>query len=279
MDAEQALYWISGGNTVWRFGDIEGLEASWDEAKESLMDEYGSDIKGVLSSAHTLGDLIDGFQEIKDPERFYEWMYNSDFYKDPDEEPEIVYTATGTDDNGEAVTFENAESIEDLADKITKYNQKSSHEVDVTSLKVMSHEPNDDPEYGDEIDPSELEKVLQSGKYKYGENPNQGKLNFPENKKKFGSRLSENYKRFFGTPKPVKTKKKVQLSNEQKNRLNTLSRNLARKYPNAPITVKEDFVYFGYKKIEPVDSFLSRSALNITEMVRSFSLSGKKGLL
>ncbi len=54
---------------------------------------------------------------------------------------------------------------------------------------------------------------------------------------------------------------------------------MARKYPNAPITLREGFVYLGYKKLESIEHFLKRSSLNINETVRSFSISGKKGLV
>lgn len=97
--------------------------------------------------------------------------------------------------------------------------------------------------------------------------------------KKSGSQFSENYERFFGAPKIITEHKVVKLSEEQTNRLSNLSRSMALKYPNAPITLREGFVYFGYKKVEPVETFLNRSALTITEMVRSFSNSGKKGLV
>jgi len=146
-----------------------------------------------------------------------------------------------------------------LSDCLGREAQAEAEEYGTVNSTLFYSGPDEEPEYGGD--------------------PDQGKLNFPENRKKFGSKLSENYKRFFGTPKPIKEKRAIKLSLEQRNRLSNLSRNLAIKYPNAPITIREGDIYFGYKKIEPADVFLNRSALSIAEMVRAFSNSGKKGLV
>jgi hypothetical protein len=91
--------------------------------------------------------------------------------------------------------------------------------------------------------------------------------------------LKKNYERMFGKIKPVKTETKTELTEAEKIKFNNISVGMARKFPNAPITLREGFVYLGYKKLEPIHDFLKRSSLNINETVRSFSLSGKKGLL
>ena len=91
--------------------------------------------------------------------------------------------------------------------------------------------------------------------------------------------LKKNYERLFGKIKPLKTESTFVMTADNKKRFNNISMNMARKYPNAPITLKEGFVYLGYKKLEPIEDFLKRSSLNINETIRSFSVSGKKGLL
>jgi hypothetical protein len=91
--------------------------------------------------------------------------------------------------------------------------------------------------------------------------------------------LKENYERFFGkiNQEPKQTNKT--LTSEQKTRFINLSHQLKLKYPNAPLTLKEGFVWMGNKKVEQADKFLNRSAMQIQEMVRSFSNSGKRGLI
>tara|TARA_R110000868_G_scaffold320909_4_gene581928 strand:+ start:9332 stop:9613 length:282 start_codon:yes stop_codon:yes gene_type:complete len=91
--------------------------------------------------------------------------------------------------------------------------------------------------------------------------------------------LKKNYERLFGKIKPLKTESNFVMTADNKKKFNTISTNMARKYPNAPITLREGFVYLGYKKLESIENFLKRSSLNINETVRSFSISGKKGLV
>lgn len=91
--------------------------------------------------------------------------------------------------------------------------------------------------------------------------------------------LKENYERFFGKIEDKKIEKPIQLNEAMKQRFSNLSSALSMKYPNAPLTIKNGHVYVGYKKIEETTKFLSRSALNIQELVRSISNSGKKGLV
>ena len=91
--------------------------------------------------------------------------------------------------------------------------------------------------------------------------------------------LKENYERFFGRLETRKSEKIEKLSEEQKKKFMNLSRVLADKYPNAPMTIKEGYMWVGARKVEPANKFLNRTSLEIQEFVRSFSMSGKKGLL
>lgn len=92
------------------------------------------------------------------------------------------------------------------------------------------------------------------------------------------NQLKENYERFFGKIEP-KEIEKVNLTEQQKQRFTNLSKLCSQKYPHAPLTLKEGWVWIGSKKLEPIEKFNKRSSINIQEMVRSFSVSGKKGLL
>lgn len=91
--------------------------------------------------------------------------------------------------------------------------------------------------------------------------------------------LKKNYERMFGKIKPLKTESTFSMSIDDRKKFNKISMNMAKKYPNSPITLKEGYVYLGYKKLEPIKDFLNRTSLNINEIVRSFCVSGKKGLL
>lgn len=91
--------------------------------------------------------------------------------------------------------------------------------------------------------------------------------------------LKKNYERIFGKIEPLKKESTFVMTPDDKKRFNKISMIMARKYPNAPITLREGFVYLGYKKLEPIEDFLKRSSLNINETVRAFSVSGKKGLV
>ena len=86
--------------------------------------------------------------------------------------------------------------------------------------------------------------------------------------------LKENYERFFGkmseTKEPTKS---VKLTEVQKKKWSDLNHILSKKYPNVPLTIREGYVYAGYKKLEPVNEFLTKSSLAIQEQVRV--LSGK----
>lgn len=91
--------------------------------------------------------------------------------------------------------------------------------------------------------------------------------------------LKENYERFFGKINEPKEVEKTTLNENQRQRFANLSKILSGKYPNAPMTLREGWVYFGSKKIEKVDTFMKKTSLQIQEQVRVFSNSNKKGLL
>lgn len=90
--------------------------------------------------------------------------------------------------------------------------------------------------------------------------------------------LKANYERFFGKIESKPEPKNQKLSTENLQRFTNISHNLGQRYPNAPITLKEGFVWFGYKKIEKIEDFLKKTNVQIHEQVRSFSNSGKTGL-
>ena len=92
--------------------------------------------------------------------------------------------------------------------------------------------------------------------------------------------LKENFERFFKTKlEDKKEQKHSKLTESQLNRFSNIAKVMAIKYPNAPLTLKEGYVWMGSKKVEPIETFLNRSSLQINEMVRSFAASGKRGLI
>lgn len=92
-------------------------------------------------------------------------------------------------------------------------------------------------------------------------------------------KLKENYERFFGKIEPIKEETSQPLNESVKAKFSKIATLLAKKYPNAPLTIKEGFVWMGSKKVELAEKFLSRSSSNIHEMVRSFSNSQSRRLI
>ena len=91
--------------------------------------------------------------------------------------------------------------------------------------------------------------------------------------------LKENYERFFGKMSEHTEPVKQLLDKSTTQRFSNIASQLSMKYPNAPLTIKDGFVYMGFKKIEEANKFINRSNKQIHEMVRSFSNSNKRGLV
>jgi hypothetical protein len=91
--------------------------------------------------------------------------------------------------------------------------------------------------------------------------------------------LKENYERFFGKMDEPEQKKNPIISEDVRGRFAYVATIMAKKYPNAPLTIKEGYVWMGGKKVEPAAEFVSRPSQTIHEMVRSFSNSQSKRLL
>lgn len=101
-----------------------------------------------------------------------------------------------------------------------------------------------------------------------------------EGRKRKTMNLKENYERFFKQKLEEKKEvKSTKLTESEKVRFENLVKVLSRKYPAAPLSIREGHVFFGFKKIETTEKFFSRKSLQIQEMVRSFANSNKKGLI
>jgi hypothetical protein len=90
--------------------------------------------------------------------------------------------------------------------------------------------------------------------------------------------LKENYERFFGNLSEQQNNNE-KVSSNVKAKFSNVANAMAKKYPNAPLTLKEGYVWMGNKKVEPAKTFMNRSSLSIHEMVRSFSNSQSKKLI
>ena len=86
--------------------------------------------------------------------------------------------------------------------------------------------------------------------------------------------LKEKYERLFRT----KLTENQQVL-ESNTRFQNLAKICAQKYPNAPMTLKEGWVWLGGKKYEKFEDFMQKTSLQIQESVRSFSNSQSKRLL
>jgi len=90
--------------------------------------------------------------------------------------------------------------------------------------------------------------------------------------------LKENYERFFGKITKNPTEKIKPLSESQKVRFSNITKNLAIKFPNAPLTIQGGYVYAAGIKVELAETFLSKSNIQIQEQIRVISNSKKRGL-
>lgn len=57
----ESLYWLSGGNAHWKFGD-----GDFEAVSADLHNSFNSQITEIIKKSNTLGDIIDGFDEIVD---------------------------------------------------------------------------------------------------------------------------------------------------------------------------------------------------------------------
>lgn len=91
LDVEQALYWLTGGNRLWKFGQDDYINVSWDNIYKDVVKEWGSFVKKSVLGSKTLGDLLDKFKDFSETE-FLEWAFDHGFAKYEDEEEEVDNT-------------------------------------------------------------------------------------------------------------------------------------------------------------------------------------------
>lgn len=85
VSPKDALYWLSGGNRAWRFGD--DFNVGFDEVSVELEAEFGSKIHEMVNSSSNLGELIDKFDKLKDSMEIY-YFLDDKGYTSKDEEEE-----------------------------------------------------------------------------------------------------------------------------------------------------------------------------------------------
>ncbi len=97
LDEKEALYWLTGGNAVWRFGEND-YNVAWKQIDKEIAGKWGKFIKDAVMSSSNLGELMDKFKKFK-IEEFYEWMYEQGYVESEDEE-EIYETSTTSSAGG-----------------------------------------------------------------------------------------------------------------------------------------------------------------------------------
>lgn len=60
-DRKEIIYWLSGGNKEWKFGDT--YNKSFDETYDEILDDEALKIKKLIQKEKTIGGLIDLFDE------------------------------------------------------------------------------------------------------------------------------------------------------------------------------------------------------------------------
>jgi len=84
-DWEEAAYWISGGNRMWRFHDDENFIGVWRDACKPVTELFKKELSPKISGCNSLLDLVSAMDGVK--EDFYEIMYEElpELWDDPEE--------------------------------------------------------------------------------------------------------------------------------------------------------------------------------------------------
>lgn len=132
-DREMIVYWLSGGNKEWRFGDT--YNKSFDETYKEIFDDVALKIKKLMQKEKTIGGLIDLFQRY-DVDYFInyaqqegswgEYVYDEDYEREKEMDEELAEYEDGEDYAKEYILdnykYKNTEEI--LNDLINYFEQE-----------------------------------------------------------------------------------------------------------------------------------------------------------
>lgn len=88
---EEALYWLTGGNKEWKFGDA--FNVSWDKVADEVTAKFGHVVTDMVKDSNTLGELMDKMASESglyglDMMDFYQFMSDEGYVNYDDEEDE-----------------------------------------------------------------------------------------------------------------------------------------------------------------------------------------------
>lgn len=132
-DREMIVYWLSGGNKEWRFG--ETYNKSFDETYKEIFDDVALKIKKLMQKEKTIGGLIDLFERY-DVDYFInyaqqegswgEYVYDEDYEREKEMDEELAEYEDGEDYAKEYILdnykYKNTEEI--LNDLINYFEQE-----------------------------------------------------------------------------------------------------------------------------------------------------------
>lgn len=80
VDAEKCLYWLTGGDKVWRT-DSKKFKYSWSECSGYFVDEFSNIIYDIIDDSKTLGDIREYFKKCLNLQVFYEFSLEKNLIK------------------------------------------------------------------------------------------------------------------------------------------------------------------------------------------------------
>ena len=139
-DRKQIVYWLSGGNKEWRFG--ETYNKSFDETYDEIFDDVALQIKKLMQKEKTIGGLIDLFKKyntdyfIDYAQREGSWgeyVFDEDYEREKEMDEELVKYEDGEDYAKEYI--------------LDNYNYKSREEI---LNDLINHFEQEDIEYDED---------------------------------------------------------------------------------------------------------------------------------
>jgi len=80
VDAEKCLYWLTGGDKVWR-NENRKFKFSWGECNNLFIEEFSNIIYDIIDESRTLGDIRAYFRKCLNLQVFYEFALEKNLIK------------------------------------------------------------------------------------------------------------------------------------------------------------------------------------------------------
>ncbi len=81
VDAKKCLYWLTGGDNIWRNNNEKKYKWAWCELSEIFILQYSDIIYDIIDEAKTLNDIKIGFNKYLNSSIIYEFALEHDLLK------------------------------------------------------------------------------------------------------------------------------------------------------------------------------------------------------